>query len=70
MRLQGPIGRIQRGLENAAATWDYSLPVLKQPILSLSLRTLAGGWQRSSNSTCARPAATDIDQWERIHLVP
>ena len=27
--LQGPIGRIQKGLENAARTWDYSRPVLQ-----------------------------------------
>jgi len=67
--MQGPIGRIQRGLENAAASWDYSLPVLQQPILASSLRTLAAAGselEQHLRKTCGE----EIDRWERIHLVP
>jgi hypothetical protein len=67
--MQGPIGRIQRGLENAAAAWDYALPVLKQPVLASSLRTLAAAGselEQHLRKTCGE----EIDLWERIHLVP
>lgn len=67
--MQGPIGRIQRGLENAAAAWDYSLSVLQQPILASSLRTLAAAGselEQHLRKTCGE----EIDHWERIHLVP
>jgi hypothetical protein len=67
--MQGPIGRIQRGLENAAASWDYSLPVLQQPVLASSLRTLAAAGselEQHLRKTCGE----EIDHWERIHLVP
>jgi hypothetical protein len=67
--MQGPIERIQRGLENAAASWDYSLPVLQQRVLASSLRTLAAAGselEQHLRKTCGE----EIDHWERIHLVP
>lgn len=67
--LQGPVGRIQRGLENAARAWDYSRSVLDQPILASSLRTLAAAGselEQHLRKTCG----DEIDRWERIHLVP
>ena len=67
--MQGPIGRIQRGLENAAAAWDYAKPVLQQPVLASSLRTLAAAGselEQHLRKTCG----DEIDHWERIHLVP
>ena len=67
--LQGPIGRIQRGLENAARAWDYSLPVLKQPILGSSLRTLAAAGSELAQHL-RKTCGDEIDHWERIHLVP
>jgi hypothetical protein len=67
--LQGPIGRIQKGLENAARSWDYAKPVLQQPVLASSLRTLAAAG--SELATHLRATCGDeIDDWERIHLVP
>ena len=67
--LQGPIGRIQKGLENAARSWDYAKPVLQQPVLGSSLRTLAAAGSELAKhlrDTCG----DDIDLWERVHLVP
>ncbi len=67
--LQGPIGRIQRGLENAARAWDYALPVLQQPILGSSLRTLAAAGSELAQHL-RKTCSDEIDHWERIHLVP
>lgn len=67
--LQGPITRIQRGLENAARSWDYTLPVLQQPILGSSLRTLAAAGSELAQHL-RKTCGDGIDQWERIHLVP
>jgi hypothetical protein len=67
--LQGPIGRIQRGLENAARSWDYTRPVLQQPILASSLRTLAAAGSELAQHL-RKTCGDEIDHWERIHLVP
>ncbi len=67
--LQGPIGRIQKGLENAARGWDYAKPVLQQPVLASSLRTLAAAGSELASHLRAN-CGDEIDQWERIHLVP
>ena len=67
--LQGPIGRIQKGLENAARSWDYAKPVLQQPVLASSLRTLAAAGSELATHLRAN-CGDDIDHWERIHLVP
>ncbi len=67
--LQGPIGRIQKGLENAARNWDYALPVLQQKVLASSLRTLAAAGSELAQHL-RRTCGDEIARWERIHLVP
>ena len=67
--LKQPITAIGEALERAAVEWDFSKPMLEQPVFSESLYTLAAhgsSLEQHLRKTCG----DDIDRWERIHLVP
>src|SRR6185295_2157199 len=67
--LAKPIKDISKALDLAARQWDYSKPVLDQPVFPDTLFTLAAqgsALEQHLRKTCG----PDIDRWDRIHLVP
>jgi hypothetical protein len=67
--LAKPIMDISKALDRAARQWDYSKPVLDQPVFPDTLFTLAAqgsALEQHLRKTCG----PDIDRWDRIHLVP
>ncbi len=67
--LKGPIAAIRAALKAVAEQWDYSKPMLEQPVFDASMFTLSANG-KALEQHLRKFFGDDIDRWERIHLLP
>ena len=67
--LKAPIAAIRAGLKALAEQWDYSRPMVEQPVFDTSMFTLAANGE-ALEQHLRKFLGDDIDRWERIHLLP
>lgn len=67
--LAEPIAAIRKALERAAVDWDFTRPMLEQPVFGDTLYALAAHGSELQQQL-RKACGNDIDGWQRIHLVP